>query len=131
MLDVDEWIEDLGAPPKGRAVSTLRSYPGAVRGFMEYLTDERYPWVAICEREFGTRPVQILFEENSIGHLSEFEGEPTVRPSRPLTREELVIFFDYCDERGTYCAGTAQGLAGGVAWSGAVQDGLRVGATPR
>jgi site-specific recombinase XerD len=95
-LDVDEWIEDLGAPPRQRAVSTLRGYQGALRGFMDYLTDERYPWVAICEREFGVRPVQILFEENSIAHLTEFEGQPTVRP---LTREELVVFFEFCDAR--------------------------------
>jgi len=95
-LDVDEWIEDLGAPPQRRAVSTLRGYQGALRGFMDYLTDERYPWVAICEREFGVRPVQILFEENSISHLTEFEGQPSVRP---LTREELVVFFDFCDLR--------------------------------
>jgi integrase/recombinase XerC len=95
-LDVDEWMEDLGAPPRRRAVSTLRGYQGAVRGFMDYLTDERYPWVAICEREFGVRPVQILFEENSIAHLTEFEGQPSVRP---FTREELVVFFEFCDER--------------------------------
>lgn len=95
-LDVDEWIEDLGGPPRCRAVSTLRNYQGALRGLMDYLTDERYPWVAICEREFGVRPVQILFEENSIRHLTEFEGQPSVRP---FTREELVVFFDYCDAR--------------------------------
>ena len=95
-LDVDEWIEDLGGPPQRRAVTTLRGYQGALRGFMDYLTDERYPWVAICEREFGCRPVQILFEENSIAHLAEFEGQPSVRP---FTREELVVFFDYCDAR--------------------------------
>jgi len=95
-LDVDEWIEDLGSPPRRLAVSTLRAYQGAVRVFMEYLTDERYPWAAICEREFGVRPVQILFEENSIVHLTEFEGQPSVRP---FTREELVVFFDFCDAR--------------------------------
>jgi integrase len=95
-LDVDEWIEDLGAPPKRRAVTTLRAYQGAIRGFMAYLTDERYPWVAICEHEFGVRPVQILFEENSIVHLTEFEGQPEVRP---FTREELVVFFEFCDAR--------------------------------
>jgi integrase/recombinase XerC len=95
-LDVDEWIEDLGAGPKGRAVSTLRAYQGAIRGFMAYLTDERYPWVAISEREFGVRPVQIVFEENAIVHLTEFEGRPDVRP---FTREELVVFFGFCDER--------------------------------
>jgi hypothetical protein len=37
-----------------------------------------------------------LFEENSIVHLTEFEGQPSVRP---LTREELVVFFDFCDAR--------------------------------
>jgi len=95
-LDVDEWIEDLGSAPRGRAVSTLRGYQGALRGFMEYMTDPRYPWVAICERVFGVRPVQILFEENSIVHLSEFEGQPSVRS---FTREELVVFFEFCDER--------------------------------
>ena len=95
-LDVDEWMEDLGGPPHRRAVSTLRGYQGALRGFMEYLTDVRYPWVAICEREVGVRPVQILFEENSIAHLGEFEGQPSVRP---FTREELVLFFEFCDER--------------------------------
>ena len=109
-LDVDEWIEDLGAPPRRRAVSTLRGYQGALRGFMGYLTDERYPWVAICEREFGVRPVQILFEENSIAHLTEFEGQPSVRP---LTREELVVFFDFCDARVRELRRLrAQGIAG-------------------
>jgi integrase/recombinase XerD len=29
-IDVDEWIEDLGAPPDRRAVSTLRAYQGAL-----------------------------------------------------------------------------------------------------
>lgn len=95
-LDVDEWVEDLGAPPRCRAVSTLRGYQGALRTFMEYLSDERYPWAGICEREFGARPVQILFAENMIHRVSEFEGDPS---RRPLTREELAVFFDYCDER--------------------------------
>jgi len=95
-LDVDEWIEDLGSRPRRLAVSTLRGYQGAIRVFMDYVCDERYPWVGICEREFGVRPVQILFAENSIAHLSEFEGQPSVRP---FSREELVVFFDYCDAR--------------------------------
>jgi len=54
-IDVDEWIEDLGAPPRRRAVSTLRHYQGALRGFTDYLADDRYPWVAICEHELGAR----------------------------------------------------------------------------
>ncbi len=95
-IHVDEWLEDLGAPPKRRAVGTLRSYQGTLRGFLEYLTDERYPWVDICEAQFGVRPVQILDERNLIRHVVEYEGQPG---RRPLTREELTLFFDYCDAR--------------------------------
>jgi hypothetical protein len=36
--------------------------------------DERYPWAAICEREFGRRPVQVIDERNRIAHVAEFEG---------------------------------------------------------
>lgn len=95
-IHVDEWLEDLAAPPKRRSVSTLRSYQATLRGFLDYLTDERYPWVAICEAEFAVRPVQILDERNAICHVVEYEGRPG---RRPLTREELVVFFDYCDAR--------------------------------
>jgi integrase/recombinase XerC len=95
-IDVDEWVEDLGAPPRPRAVSTLRNYQGALRTFLDYLADDRYPWVAICERHFGLRPMQVLFEENLIRRVSDYEGDPS---RRPFTREELVVFFDYCDER--------------------------------
>ena len=95
-LHVDEWLEDLTAPPKRRSVSTLRSYQTTLRMFLEYLCDERYPWVAICEVEFGARPVQIIDERNAIAHVVEYEGRPG---RRPLTREELVMFFDHCDAR--------------------------------
>jgi integrase len=95
-LDIDEWLEDLGGPPRRLSVSTLRGFQGALRAFLEYLSDERYPWVAICEREFGRRPVQLIDERNRITHVAEFEGDPS---RRPLTREELVLFFDYCDEQ--------------------------------
>ena len=95
-LHVDEWLEDLGAPPKRRAVSTLRGYQATLRGFLDYLTDERYPWVAICEVEFGVRPVQMIDERNAIAHVVEYEGRPG---RRPFTREELVMFFDHCDAR--------------------------------
>lgn len=95
-IHVDEWLEDLGGPPRRRAVSTLRGYQGALRAFLEYLTDERYPWLAICEREFGRRPVQVIDVRNSIVHLSDYEGAPG---RRPMTREELTMFFDHCDAR--------------------------------
>ncbi len=93
-LDVDEWLEDLGGPPRRLAVSTLRGFQGALRAFLEYLTDERYPWAAICEREFGHRPVQVIDERNRIAHVTDFEGQPG---RRPLTREELMAFLDFCD----------------------------------
>jgi integrase len=95
-IHADEWLEDLASPPKRRSVSTLRSYQGVLRGFLDYLTDERYPWMAICEVEFGVHLVQIIDERNAISHVVEYEGRPG---RRPLTREELVVFFDYCDAR--------------------------------
>ena len=93
-VHADEWMEDLSGPPRRLAVATLRSYQGALRGFMDYLVDGRYPWAAICEQEFGCRPMQILDESNAIGHVVEYEGDPR---RRPLTREELVLFFDHLD----------------------------------
>jgi hypothetical protein len=95
-VHVDEWLEDMGGPPRRRAVSTLRGYQGTLRGFLEYLTDERYPWAAICQSEFGRRPVQVIDERNSIAHLADDEGAPG---RRPMTREELTLFFDHCDAR--------------------------------
>jgi integrase/recombinase XerC len=95
-LHVDDWVEDLTAPPKRRSVSTLRSYQATLRMFLGYLCDDRYTWMAICEAEFGVRPVQIIDERNAIAHDVEYEGRPG---RRPLTREELVMFFDHCDAR--------------------------------
>jgi integrase/recombinase XerC len=95
-LVVDEWLEDLASPPKRRAVSTLRGYQATLRGFLDYVTDERYPWLAICEAEFGARPVQVIDERNAIAHTVEYEGGPG---RRTLSREELVMFFDHCDAR--------------------------------
>lgn len=95
-IHVDEWLEDLGGPPRRRALSTLRGYQSALRAFLDYVTDERYPWVAICEREFGLRPVQAIDARNTIMHLGDYEGDPG---RRPMTREELTLFFDHCDAR--------------------------------
>ena len=35
------------------ARSTLRDYQLRLKGFSDYVCDRRYPWTAICEREFG------------------------------------------------------------------------------
>jgi len=109
-LHLDEWLEDLATPPQPRAVSTLRGYQATLRGFLDYLTDERYPWQSICEAEFGVRPVQVLDERNLIRHVVEYEGSPG---RRPLTREELAVFFDYCDAR--VCDRRARGRKGALA----------------
>src|SRR5918996_279703 len=82
-----------GVRPLRLAVSTLRGFQGALRAFLEYLTDERYPWAGICEREFGHRPVQVIDERNRIAHVTDFEGDPA---RRPLSREELMAFFELC-----------------------------------
>lgn len=96
---------------------------------MDYLSDERYPWAGICEREFGTRPVQILFEDNLIRRVSEFEGDPS---RRPFTREELTVFFDSCDERVRRLRrlrrkGSLAGLRDGVLFKALYAWGLRRG----
>jgi len=71
-----------------RAVSTLRNYQGPLRSFLDHLTDERYPWVALCQEHFGQRPVQIVFDDNAIRNVSGFEGDPA---RRPFPREELIV----------------------------------------
>jgi integrase/recombinase XerC len=92
--DVEEWSSSLCS--KQRAQSTLRQYQQGLALFMAYLTDPRYDWAAECERRFGTHPVQICHEWNTIAHVVDSEGRPG---NRPLTREELQRFFDYADER--------------------------------
>ena len=49
-----------------------------------------------CEKEFGTYPVPICHEWNTIAHLNSYEGHPE---ARPFTREELQRFLDYADEQ--------------------------------
>ncbi len=49
-----------------------------------------------CEKEFGTHPVPICHEWNTIAHLNSYEGRPE---ARPFTREELQRFLDYADEQ--------------------------------
>jgi hypothetical protein len=45
---------------------------------------------------FGTYPVAICHEWNTIAHLNDYEGSPE---ARPFTREELQRFLDYADEQ--------------------------------
>jgi site-specific recombinase XerD len=92
--DVEEWTSQLVG---GRlAHSTIRHYQQSVGLFLEFVCDPRYGWAEVCEQRFGTHPVQVFHEWNTAVHRSESEGRPD---RRPLSREELQRFFDYCDER--------------------------------
>jgi integrase/recombinase XerC len=92
---VDEWSLSL-VSEKHLAPSTIRSDQGDLRLFTEFLTDGRYGWAAECEKAFGTYPVPIVHEWNTIAHLNDYEGDPE---ARPFTREELQRFLDYADDQ--------------------------------
>ena len=77
-------------------VSTARGYEGALALFMEYVTDPRYGWPAVCGERFGQGPQQIFHEGNTVVHASDFEGQPG---RRPFTYEEVQALFDAADAR--------------------------------
>src|ERR1035437_3723244 len=77
--EVDEWTLTLTSE-RHLAPSTIRGYQTDLRLFSEYLTDGRYGWAAACQEAFGTFPVPICHEWNTIAHLSEYEGSPEARP---------------------------------------------------
>jgi site-specific recombinase XerD len=92
---VDEWTVSLTAEHH-LAPSTIRGYQTDLRLFSEYLTDGRYGWAVECEQAFGSFPVAICHEWNTIAHLNDYEGNPE---ARPFTRAELQRFLDYADEQ--------------------------------
>src|SRR6266545_1541617 len=92
---VEEWTVSLTGESH-LAPSTIRGYQTDLRLFSEYLTDGRYGWAVECEKAFGSHPVAICHEWNTIAHLNDYEGNPE---ARPLTREELQRFLDYADEQ--------------------------------
>ena len=95
-LQVEEFVCDLASAPRPCRASTLRNYQSRIRTFLDYLTDARYPWAAVCERQFGCRPVQPFDERNLIVHVDDWEGDPG---RRAMTVDELQAFFDFCDEQ--------------------------------
>ena len=123
--DVDEWTLTLTSE-RHLAPSTIRGYQTDLRLFSEYLTDGRYGWAAACQEAFGTFPVPICHEWNTIAHLSEYEGSPE---ARPLSRGELQRFLDYADDQVERAARTKR--KGAVAayreprWSRVVHGGGR------
>ena len=76
--------------------STARGYEQDLRLFVEYVTDARYGWSAICAERFGEAPQQLLHERNTIVHVSEYEGQPA---RRPLSYDEVQALFDAADGR--------------------------------
>ncbi len=92
---VDEWTLTL-TTENHLAPSTIRGYQTDLRLFSEYLTDARYGWAVACEKEFGTFPVPICHEWNTIAHLNDYEGNPE---ARPFSRAELQRFLDYADDQ--------------------------------
>ena len=92
--DVEEWTSSLVA--EGLAHSTIRHYQASVALFLDYVCDERYGWVPVCEQRFGTHPAQVFHEWNTAMHRSDVEARPD---RRPLSRDELQAFFDHADEQ--------------------------------
>ena len=91
--DLDEWMVLLVSQRKLEP-STIRGFQGAVRGFCDYLCSAHYGWVEQCMERFGTHPVQVCHEWNTLPHLQDYEGRPG---RRPLSRAELQALFDHAD----------------------------------
>ena len=91
--DFDEWMMLL-VSEKRLAPATIRVYQGAVRQFCDYLCSSHYGWVEQCLERFGTHPVQVCHEWNTLPHLQDHEARPQ---RRPLSRIELQLLFDHAD----------------------------------
>jgi integrase/recombinase XerC len=111
-VDVEEWTAHL--VDSGVAHSTVRLYQMAASLFCAYITDVRYRWDEVCQRYFRVHPVQVFHEWNTVVHRGEYEGRPG---NRPLTRDELQAFFDYCDDRVSRV-----GLSGRKGWLASYRD---------
>ena len=92
--EAEAWVGELRSGAKPLRVSTLRGYEIDIKMFCEYVTDPRYPWLSECEARFGAAPRQVFHEDNSIVHVSEYEGDAA---RRPLTFDEVQALFDAAD----------------------------------
>ncbi len=93
--DVDEFFALKRSGRRPIAVSTLRAYSAAIRGFCSYLCDGRYGWTALCERTFDDVPSQVVFEWNSPRHTADDARTPG---RRALTKPEMQRLFDVMDD---------------------------------
>lgn len=96
--DGEDFITYLRSQTRARpiVVSTARSYEMAIALFVEYVTDRRYGWPAVCEQRFSRVPQRIFHEGNTIAHVADVEGQPG---RRPLTYDEVQALFDAADAR--------------------------------
>lgn len=94
--DVEDFTTQLFNGPKPLARSTVRIYHLTLRAFCDFVTDQRYGWVAECRSRFGSVPAQVCFEWNTVAHTVDFEGAPG---RRPLDYDELDALFAAADAR--------------------------------
>jgi len=92
--EVEAFFDFLRSGPKPITFATARGYQTVLRLFMEYLLDARYGWPRVCRERFGEEPAQILHEDNSIVHVTDYDGQPH---RRPLTYDEVQALFDAAD----------------------------------
>ncbi|WP_312167554.1 tyrosine-type recombinase/integrase [Microbacterium sp.] len=81
---------------KNSAHTTVLGYQNALRGFIDYLTDDAYGWVEECINRFGQHPAQVFHEWNTARHVQSGMASPS---KRAYTREELEDLFDCADDR--------------------------------
>jgi site-specific recombinase XerD len=96
LAEYEAFIELLRSGDRPIKFSTARGYETELRLFLEYATDSRYGWPALCVEQFGEAPQQLLHERNTIVHVNEYEGDSA---RRPLTYDEVQALFDAADGR--------------------------------
>jgi site-specific recombinase XerD len=92
--EIEAFFGSLRCGGRPAAASTARGYQVTLRLFLDYLTDARYGWAAVCEQRFGAAPSQVLDAWNMVAHRLDYEGRPG---RRPLTYDEVQALLDAAD----------------------------------
>lgn len=110
---VEEYFGDLRSIHH-LAQSTVRGQQCALRQFCWYISNPDYGWDRVCERLFGSHPLQVFNEWNTAAHVQEFDARPAKRPS---TRAESQALFDHADDEVERAASS-----GRKGWQSAFRD---------
>lgn len=94
--DVEDFTTSLFSGPRPLSCSTVRVYHLTLRAFCDFITGQRYGWVAECRSRFGPVPTQVCFEWNTVAHTVDYEG---TLGRRPLDVDELDALFAVADAR--------------------------------